>query len=37
VASYTLIIHDSSKDITDIPSAGFLGTFEQYVFGMYTP
>ncbi|KAH0833702.1 hypothetical protein FOPE_03452 [Fonsecaea pedrosoi] len=36
VASYTLIIHDSSKDVTDIPSAGFLGAFEQYVFGMYT-
>jgi len=37
VASYTLIIHDSSKDITDVPSAGFLAAFEQYVFGMYTP
>ncbi|KIW25345.1 uncharacterized protein PV07_08532 [Cladophialophora immunda] len=36
VASYTLIIHDSSQDVTDIPSAGFLGAFEQYVFGMYT-
>ena len=37
VASYTLIIHDASKDVTDVPSAGFLGTFEQYIFGMYTP
>ncbi|EXJ61189.1 uncharacterized protein A1O5_11981 [Cladophialophora psammophila CBS 110553] len=37
VASYTLIIHDSSQDITDVPSAGFLAAFEQYVFGMYTP
>ncbi|KIX96618.1 uncharacterized protein Z520_07884 [Fonsecaea multimorphosa CBS 102226] len=36
VASYTLIIHDSSQDITDIPSAGFLEAYEQYVFGMYT-
>jgi len=37
VASYTLIIHDSSKDVTDVPSAGLLGTYEQYLFGMYTP
>ncbi|KIW62649.1 hypothetical protein PV04_10806 [Phialophora macrospora] len=37
VASYTLIIHDSSQDITDVPSAGFLAAYEQYIFGMYTP
>ena len=37
VASYTLIIHDSSADITDIPKAGFLGSYNQYIFGMYTP
>ena len=37
VASYTLIILDASKDITDVPSAGFLGAYQQYVFGMYTP
>jgi len=36
VASYTLIIYDASKEITAIPSAGYLGTFEQLVFGMYT-
>jgi len=36
VASYTLIIHDSSQDITDVPSAGFLAAYEQYIFGMYT-
>lgn len=36
VASYTLIVHDSSKDITDIPQAGYLGAYAQYVFGMYT-
>jgi len=37
VASYTLIIHDSSKDFTDVPSAGLLAAYEQYIFGMYTP
>jgi len=36
VASYTLIVHDSSKDVTDVPSAGHLGAYAQYVFGMYT-
>jgi len=36
VASYTLIVHDSSKDVTDVPSAGYLGAYQQYVFGMYT-
>lgn len=36
VASYTLIIVDSSKDVTDVPSAGYLGAYQQYVFGMYT-
>ena len=37
VATYTLVIHDSSKDITAIPQAGYLGSYEQYQFGMYTP
>jgi hypothetical protein len=37
VATYTLVIHDSSKDITAIPQAGYLGAYEQYQFGMYTP
>ncbi|EXJ54419.1 hypothetical protein A1O7_09758 [Cladophialophora yegresii CBS 114405] len=37
VASYTLIIHDSSQDLTDVPSAGFLAAYQQYIFGMYTP
>lgn len=36
VASYTLIVHDSDKDITDVPAAGHLGAYAQYVFGMYT-
>ena len=37
VATYTLVIYDASKDVTAIPSAGYLGTFEDYYFGMYTP
>ncbi|RVX68703.1 hypothetical protein B0A52_07589 [Exophiala mesophila] len=36
VASYTLIVHDSDRDISDVPSAGHLGAYAQYVFGMYT-
>lgn len=36
VASYTLVVMDASKDITDIPSAGYLAAYNQYVFGMYT-
>lgn len=36
VASYTLIVYDASKDVTDVPSAGSLGAYDQYVFGMYT-
>ncbi|KAL8720638.1 MAG: hypothetical protein Q9225_002538 [Loekoesia sp. 1 TL-2023] len=35
--TYTLVIHDASKDITAIPQAGHLGTFDQFYFGMYTP
>ena len=37
VATYTLVIYDAAKDVTAIPSAGYLGTFDQYYFGMYTP
>jgi hypothetical protein len=37
VASYTLIVHDSQKDVTDVPQPGYLGAYAQYVFGMYTP
>jgi len=36
VASYTLIIHDSSQDVDAVPAAGDLGSYNQYVFGMYT-
>ncbi|KAL8715057.1 MAG: hypothetical protein Q9220_001014 [cf. Caloplaca sp. 1 TL-2023] len=35
--TYTLVIHDASKDITAIPVAGHLGAYNQFQFGMYTP
>ena len=34
---YTLIIHDSSKDVDASPAAGYLGAWQQFTFGMYTP
>ncbi|KAI4132296.1 MAG: hypothetical protein LQ338_000757 [Usnochroma carphineum] len=37
VGTYTLVIHDASKDITAIPQAGHLGAYDQFTFGMYTP
>ena len=36
VATYTLIIHDSSLDADAVASAGDLGAYNQYQFGMYT-
>jgi len=36
-ASYTLIIYEAGKAITDIPGAGHLGSSGQYIFGMYLP
>ncbi|KAL9598333.1 MAG: hypothetical protein Q9219_004561 [cf. Caloplaca sp. 3 TL-2023] len=35
--TYTLVIHDASKDVTAIPQAGHLGSYNQFYFGMYTP
>ena len=35
--TYTLIIHDASKEVTSIPQAGHLGSYNQFQFGMYTP
>jgi len=34
---YTLYIFDDSRPVTAIPSAGVLGGFVGYVFGMYQP
>ncbi|KAL2001476.1 hypothetical protein VTN02DRAFT_1695 [Thermoascus thermophilus] len=36
-ASYTLIVYEVGKSITDVASAGHLGTTNRFVFGMYTP
>ncbi|OXV12140.1 hypothetical protein Egran_00099 [Elaphomyces granulatus] len=36
-ASYTLIIYEAGKAITDVAGAGHLGSSSQYIFGMYLP
>lgn len=35
--TYTLIIHDAAKDVSATPKAGYLGTYNQFTFGMYSP
>ena len=35
--TYTLVIHDASKDVTAVASAGYLGSYRQFTFGMYVP
>lgn len=35
--TYTLIIHDAAKDISAVPMAGYLGTYDSFTFGMYVP
>ncbi|KAL9639050.1 MAG: hypothetical protein Q9204_001256, partial [Flavoplaca sp. TL-2023a] len=35
--TYTLVIHDASKDVTSVPQAGRLRTYDQLRFGMYKP
>ncbi len=37
VQQYTLVIFDADASVTDTPDAGYLGTFEGFTFGMYTP
>jgi hypothetical protein len=34
---YTLLIYDSSLSVTAAPRPGYLGVFNQFTFGMYTP
>jgi hypothetical protein len=34
---YTLFVFDESRSVTAIPSAGILGSFIGFVFGMYQP
>ncbi|UKZ68913.1 uncharacterized protein TrAtP1_009931 [Trichoderma atroviride] len=33
---YTLIIKDSDAAVTQIPDPGYLGSYSQYTFGLYT-
>ena len=35
--TYTLIIHDAQKDVSATAAAGYLGTWKQFTFGMYSP
>lgn len=34
---YTLLIYDAESSVTAAPRAGYLGVFNQFTFGMYTP
>ena len=34
-AMYTLHIYDKSRSVSAIPSAGFLGSYIGFVFGLY--
>ncbi|MCJ1419263.1 hypothetical protein MMC32_005617 [Xylographa parallela] len=35
--SYTLIIHDAAQATTAAAQAGYLGTYDSFMFGMYAP
>jgi len=37
VATYTLVIYDADSSISATPRAGYLGVYDQFTFGMYTP
>jgi hypothetical protein len=37
VAEYTLIIYDAESNPTDTAEAGYLGVYNSFQFGMYTP
>lgn len=34
---YTLYIFDANRSVTAVPSAGYLGSFLGYAFGLYEP
>jgi len=34
---YTLIIHDAQRDVSATAGSGYLGTWNQFTFGMYSP
>jgi hypothetical protein len=35
--TYTLMVWDANKPMSAAPSAGYLGTYNQFTFGMYVP
>ena len=35
--TYTLIIHDAEKAVTEVAGAGHLGSYDTFQFGMYLP
>ena len=35
--TYTLLIYDSQSSVSATAKAGYLGTFNQFTFGMYQP
>lgn len=37
VATYTLIVYDSDSSPEAVARAGYLGTYNQFAFGLYTP
>lgn len=37
MATYTLVIYDAASAVTAVAGAGYLGVFDSYSFGMYTP
>jgi hypothetical protein len=35
--TYTLIVHDAAKDVSATAQAGYLGTWKNFQFAMYSP
>ncbi|KAF2724540.1 hypothetical protein K431DRAFT_281970 [Polychaeton citri CBS 116435] len=35
--TYTLIVHDAGQAVSATARPGYLGTYQQFTFGMYTP
>jgi hypothetical protein len=36
-ASYTLLVYDADSSVSAAARPGYLGTYSQFIFGMYTP
>lgn len=35
--TYALLVYDVDREPTDVAPAGYLGSFNNFMFGMYTP